>query len=199
MTKRNTCPGMLLIFLLPAVAMGQSDQKSGSTKKQTKDTTQAQQRFSVADGELNFIAPGTWKKIQPKFDFFHAEFQIPKVEGDQQDGRITFSQVGGSIDANLDRWIGQFTTDSDDAIKKESKTVEGKTVQLLMLKGTFTDGGGRPFGPKTQRENYQLIGAAIEMESGGNVYIKAYGPGKTMDANRKQIQKLIADMKVAEN
>ncbi len=200
---------ILSLVLIPGLLFGQSDQKSGSDKKETAPSSSnagsdsksdaAEQPFDVADGKLNFVAPGTWKSIKPKFDFYHAEFQIPKVDGDEQNGRITFSQVGGSIDANLDRWIGQFKADSEDGIKKASKTIGGKKVQLLNLTGTFADGGGRAFGPKTERENYKLIGAAIEIEGGGNVYIKAYGPAKTMEANKKHIEKLIANMKVADN
>ena len=193
MTK-NLVTTVLVFLTCSSLGFCQTDEKAGSDKKDEKE-----QKFNVADGELYFVAPATWKKIKPKFDFYHAEFQIPKAEGDDKNGRITFSQVGGSIEANLDRWIGQFRNVSDENLKRESKTVEGKKMQILHLKGTFVDGGNRPFGPKTEREDYVLIGAAIHMDEGANVYIKAYGPSKTMMANKKHIEKLMADMKVAEN
>ena len=182
---------VLAVFSIAVSANGQSDKKEGSSNK-SKET----QQFSVADGQFHFTAPGSWKKIKPKFDFYHAEFQIPKAEGDEKNGRITFSQVGGTIDQNLQRWVGQFKLPSDakeDAVKKMTKVVDGKKVQIIHIAGTFLDGG--PMGPKTERDDYVLMGAAIETESGGNVYIKAYGPKKTMESNHKDLKALLDNMK----
>ena len=142
------------------------------------------------------------EKVKPKFDFYEAEFNIPKAEGDEKDGRITFSVVGGTIDQNFERWVGQFKgldEGDEDSLKKMNKEINGAKVQMLMLKGTFLDSKGGPFGPKTERENYMLMGAAIETGAGGsNVYIKAYGPKKTMEANHKQLKDMLEGMKIKE-
>src|SRR5450432_3402808 len=37
------------------------------------------------------------------------EFAIPASKGDSADGRLTVMAAGGGIDANIDRWYGQFT------------------------------------------------------------------------------------------
>ena len=203
----------VILLLLCGVSHAQSDAKNGSATKATGSAAKGSatkgsdskksgpaQQFDVADGQLKFSAPGAWKKIQPKFDFYHAEFNIPKADGDEKEGRITFSQVGGSIDQNLDRWEGQFVdidTANEEHVKKEKATISGLNVQMIRIAGTFQDGAG-PFAPKTKRADYVLIGAAIEMEKGANVYIKSYGPKKTMAANAKVIKEMIKAMKVVD-
>ena len=184
------------VLLLPSLNFGQSNDKGSISKTEMED-----QKFSVADGKFHFVAPGSWKKVKPKFQFYHAEFSIPKVEGDPNDGRITFSQVGGSIDANLDRWVGQFKdlkNDDADSVKKVAKEFADTPVQIIHIKGTFMEGAGGPFGKKTEREDYVLMGAALETGSGSNVYIKAYGPSKTMEKNHEHLKNLLEKMTVTD-
>lgn len=214
----NTFQLAATILLFSCIAFGgvvnaQSDAKKGSTAKgsATKGSTSKgsdskgsgskaveMKEFQVADGALTFSAPANWKKSQPKFDFIHADFTIPKAEGDERDGRLTISQVGGSLDANLNRWVDQFVNvdaDNEDQMKKEKAMLNDMPVHMIKIAGTFKDGAG-PFAPKTERKDYVLVGAAIEMEGGANVYIKSYGPKKTMAANAATIKKMIKKMKV---
>ncbi len=185
------------VFSLPGLASAQSPKQAPAAETKAG----AKQAFTVADGALTFEATSDWKKVQPKIDFIHAEFSIPKLKGDESDGRITFSQVGGTIDDNLNRWVAQFkdadATDNEQVIRK-SETVDGKKVQLIIIHGTFIDGGGQPLGPKTEREKYTMMGAAIEVEGGNNVYIKAYGPSKTMEANHDALREMLMSMKTTD-
>lgn len=185
---------LLSFVMMPGLCSGQAD-------KQGSDAKTKEHKFSVADGQFHFVAPGDWVKVKPKFAFYHAEFKIPKVEGDTSDGRITFSQVGGSIDANLERWVGQFKDldkGDEDSIKKMSKEIADTNVQIIHIEGTFMEGSGGPFSPKKERKDYVLMGAALEVDSGSNVYIKAYGPRKTMDKNHKHLKSLLESMTVAD-
>ena len=182
-------------LLLTTPIFGQDKDKSQNKKDEKK------QQFEVADGWLVFQAPSTWKKQTPKINFIHADFAIPKAEGDPKDGRITFSQVGGSVDANLTRWIGQFKDvdpDDEEQVKRETMKVDDQVVKLITIKGTYLDSAGGPFGPKTDREKYVLMGAAIEADNGQNVYIKAYGPEKTIKANKKALQEMLKTMKATD-
>ncbi len=189
---------LICLFAFVASLSAQSSEQ-GSGKKADDH------KFSVADGKFNFSAPGSWKKIKPKFDFYQAEFKLPKAEGDIKDGRVTFSVVGGSIQQNFDRWVGQFKDldeNDDEALQKKNRTINGAKVQLLVLKGTFLDSAGGPFGPKTERDDYMLLGAALELgkdpNTGAtqNVYIKAYGPRKTMEAHHAELKNMLEAMKV---
>ena len=194
LAAKNIFTLLVCLGLITSCSFAQSDKKGSGSKSEDH-------KFSVADGKYHFVAPGAWKKVKPKFDFYHAEFNIPKVEGDEKDARITFSQVGGTIAQNLQRWVDQFKgldEGSEDALKKMNMEIDGNKVRVIHIEGTFIDGGGRPFGPKTERENYVLMGAAIETGGGGNVYIKAYGPAKTMKKNHAQLKKMLEGMKTTD-
>jgi hypothetical protein len=157
--------------------------------------------FTVAAGDLAMTAPGQWTKTKPRSSMLEAEFQIPKVGEDESDGRLTIMGAGGSIDANIDRWIGQFTTDDGSPLSGVEPTVfeiAGQKIHLIDLSGTFIDSMGAPGGPTTDRKNYRMLGAIIETEDLGNYFVKFYGPRKTIDANAAAFKQMLESLKITE-
>ena len=138
--------------------------------------------IKVAGGNLAFQATGKWKKVPPRSRMLEAELKIPKIEDDPQDGRLTIMGAGGTIDANIVRWQGQFTqpdgADTSDKTKVEKKTIADQTVHMVDISGTFMDSPGGPFSgqPKVERKNYRMLAAIIETASNGNYFVKFYGP-----------------------
>ena len=70
-----------------------------------------------------------------------AEYAIPKAEGDKEDGRLTVSQVGGTLEDNIDRWKGQFGKKLE---KEKQETIDagGIKITLVDFSGTFDDSRG---------------------------------------------------------
>ena len=104
----------------------------------------AETAFTIGEGKLALKAPAGWKKVQPKSRIIEAEFEIPAVDGDEMAGRLTAMGAGGSVEANIDRWVAQFTGD-DVKPKVEKKTVGGSEVHVVDLTGTYKDTPGGPF------------------------------------------------------
>lgn len=131
----------------------------------------------VAVGAVQLTAPEGWVRQQPRNEFVNAEFTLPKAEGDPRDGRLTVSTAGGSIDANVDRWRGQF---GDKPKKDEREELEagGLKVTVIDLAGSYNDQPG-PFAPGVQREGYRMLAAIIPVGDQLH-FVKAYGPEKTM-------------------
>lgn len=161
--------------------------------------------FSVADGKLNFNAPGVWTKVQPRVNFIEAEFSIPKEEGDPKNGRLTIMGAGGSVDANIERWYGQFSQpdggDTSEVAKVEEITVKDMTVHMVDITGTFTDTSGGPFNPnakKVDRDNYRMLAAIIETEEDGNYFLKMYGPKPTIDKHTRGFKKMLLGIQLAD-
>lgn len=88
---------------------------------------------------------------------------------------------GGGIQANIDRWIGQFegTPESN----QEEKEMGDKKVTFLTAKGTYMESmGGGPFsGNKEPRENYTMLAAILPSER-GDVFLKLTGPTDSVEA-----------------
>ena len=154
--------------------------------------------FAVADEGLQFQAPGTWTKVQPRITFIEAEFSIPKVDGDPKNGRLTVMGAGGTIEANVERWEGQF---GGAEATVEPIEVAGLSVKMVDITGTYTDSVGGPMNPnakKVLREDYRMIAAIIQAGDKGNYFVKFYGPGNTVEQNLEGFKTMINGLVVVE-
>jgi hypothetical protein len=147
--------------------------------------------FTIADGALSLEAPSGWQRVQPKSGIVETEFSIPS-EGASADGtplpagRMTVMGAGGTVDANIERWYGQFSqpdggSTKDKAAVKKLK-VAGRDVTLVDVSGTYKDSPGGPFaGGKTiERPGYRMLAAILESPE-GNYFLKFYGPAATVE------------------
>ena len=180
------------IFFLPlAMLLGQTSRAEDETAKPTAVT--------IAKGAITLEAPGTWVKTKPRSNIVDVEFAVPKVEGDGADGRLTITQATGTVEQNIDRWIGQFTqpdqkSTRDRAVISEEE-IAGQTVHLVDISGTYADGRG-PFAPTVQRENYRMLAAIVMSKDHGQQFIKLYGPRNTIAANEQAFNDFVKSLKV---
>src|SRR5687768_10762922 len=98
-----------------------------------QDTADKEKQRVMTMGKFQMKAPAEWTRQEPKFpQIVTYEFSAKAVEGDKLPGRMTVGVLGGGVQSNLDRWIGQFTqTDgksSKDKAKIEKKTIAGQEV-----------------------------------------------------------------------
>lgn len=150
----------------------------------------ADEAIQLADGKLSLKAPQGWQRKQPSSGIVQHEFMIPKAEGDAADGRMTVMGAGGSIDANIDRWLGQFL-DADgkklakDKAKIDKKQIAGEDLVIVDLSGTYLDKPGGPFAPgaAVERKNYRMLAGVVVTKKLGNYFFKFYGPDKTIEAH----------------
>ncbi len=143
-------------------------------------------------GKYKITAPAAWKQQQPKSSIVQYEFASPATEGDKADGRMTVMAAGGSIDANVERWYGQFTqpdgSSTKERAKTEKRTIAGREVHLVDITGTYRD----QFAGTTEA-NYRML-AAIIVTPDGNFFIKYTGPRKTITANEKPFKEMIESL-----
>ena len=93
---------------------------------------------------------------------------------------------GGGVKANVDRWMGQFQDAKNK--KVETKEVGGVNVTYVRATGTFLS--GRPFGPKTPKPGYALLGAIIEGKEGA-IFVKMTGPEAAVQANADKMKGMV--------
>jgi hypothetical protein len=105
---------------------------------------------------------------------------------------------GGSVAANLDRWIGQFLQadgkPSKSAAKIAKKTIHGLQVTAVDVSGAYTGMGG----PLAQSNapavpGYRMLGAIVEGPE-GSIFIKFVGPAKTVAANQTAFDKTLGSL-----
>ena len=156
--------------------------------------------FTIADNALSLEAPASWKRVQPKSNMIETEFSIPAAEGDATPGRMTVMGAGGSVQANIDRWYGQFTQPDGSATKDKASTkklnVSGSAVTLVDVSGTYKDMPGGPFagGQAVDRPNYRMLAAIVEVPDRGSYFLKFYGPSATVSAHADGFRKMVEGM-----
>lgn len=137
-------------------------------------------------GGLTFARPSDWQWVEVTSPMRKAQLKVPGATAEQA-ADITFFHFGpsgGDVNANVQRWLGQFQSPAD-ASKTAPLEVAGTKVTLVTTEGTFAS--GMPGGPTTALENYALLGAIIEGGE-GNVFIKMTGPKDVVKAaNQKFI------------
>jgi hypothetical protein len=110
-----------------------------------------------------------------------SQYRLPHAEGDAEDASLVlyyFGQgQGGSVDANLERWAGQMGQTLDKA-QKQSLTVNGLSVTLLDVTGTYS-GDMTPGAAAKDKPNSRLRAAVIETPN-GPYFVKLTGSVKTI-------------------
>ena len=159
---------------------------------------------TLARGAVSLKLPASWEKKNPRSRIVEREFAVPKSKDDKADGRLTMMRSGGSIDLNINRWIGQFSQpdgkSTKDVAKVTKKEINGQAVVIVNISGTFSESmGGGPFAPgKTvKRPDYQMLGGIVQTKGSGQYFFKLYGPKKTIAAAEKGFMAMMESVESA--
>ena len=144
---------------------------------------------------LKWTPPTGWKS-SGSTSMRAATYQPPSAPGDPDGAECVVyffgAGQGGSIEANVERWKGQFVqADGKPAPGKvEKRTVHGLAVTMIESAGDYAGMGG----PQQQggvKHHYRLLGAIVE-GPGGNVFVKFAGPEKTVALHQRHFEELVA-------
>ncbi len=176
-----------------------------------EDKQQAEQvrEFSPAKQTgLTFAAPEGWTQEQPVSRMRRAQYRLPKVEGDSEDAQVVvfyFGGSGGSVEANVDRWVGMFTKEDGSPAAGQSKVskkqVNGLPVTLVDVSGTYNSqsmgpmgGAGATADASGPKPRFRML-AAIAETSTGPWFIRLTGPKKTVDKWEKSFHAFVDSAK----
>lgn len=127
----------------------------------------------VEAGGLTFTFSAPWKMSDTP-GMMRVATLLATVEGAEKPLEASFYFFpggGGGVQANVDRWLGQFATKTDSTT--DELDAGGHKITIVSASGTYND--GPPMGAKTPKENYSLLGAIVPTAD-SNVFIKLTGP-----------------------
>jgi hypothetical protein len=153
-------------------------------------------------GALRFTAPQEWT-IRPASSTMRlAEYVLPRAAGDTEDGELIvyfFGGSGGSVEANIDRWLGQFQQPdgraSRDVATRANRVINGLNVTTLDLGGTYL-AEVRPGSSERHNKPGFWMRAAVVTTPRGPYYVKAVGPAKTMARWKDGLDAFISSVRV---
>jgi hypothetical protein len=152
-------------------------------------------------GGLRWTMPAGWK-AQPERPMRAATYTVAAVPGDLDAGECAIFYFGrgqgGSVQDNLDRWQNQMQDPSGKraAAKIDKRQAGGLTITRIDASGGYTGMAGPMAKTSRAVPGYRLLGAVVEGPGGNNVFVKFTGPEKTVAANLKQFEALLASFQV---
>jgi hypothetical protein len=129
------------------------------------------------------VGPGTLNRVD--------QYRLPAAAGSQDGELAILTGIGGGLEANVQRWRGQFTTAAgqpvpDDAFHRETFDVNGLKVTFVDVTGRYAGAAmGMGSAAESTPEDYRMLAAIVET-SGAPWFLKAIGPAPTMAASRDE-------------
>jgi hypothetical protein len=135
----------------------------------------------IQSGALTFTKPAAWNNRAAASSMRVAEFVVPRVSGDAEDAELIvfyFGGMGGSVEANLQRWTSQFKSAAKPV--RTSATINSLSLTNLDVSGTYI-AEVRP--GSTERHNkpgFRMRATVVETPK-GPYFIKLTGPAATIE------------------
>lgn len=140
----------------------------------------------VGQPVLRYDTPDDWIERPTQSPMRVTEFRLPRVPGDAEDGELVvfyFGGSGGSVEANLQRWVGQMEQpDGRSSFEVASTTgfdANGLAVTLLDVPGTYVAAVSPGSATRLNKPGFRLLAAVIET-SVGPYFFKLTGPDRTI-------------------
>jgi hypothetical protein len=141
---------------------------------------------SEADS-LRFTVPEGWIPEAPASSSRHAQYKLPRVSGDPEDAEMVvfyFQGGGGTPQANVERWIGQFQNPDGSSAGNNAqvghRSIHGIPVTTLDVRGTYNNPTMMSMQAQARpREHFRML-AAIAETANGPWFFKLTGPQKTV-------------------
>jgi len=174
-----------LPLVLSLFAVDVASAEDADTKTEPKKVTLKALELTVPEG---------WTQEQPASSLRLGQFSVKPSEGDGEAGELsifTFGGGGGTVQANVQRWIGQFAAEGRDVALKTGTGAQGPYF-LVDVTGTFN----KPIGPPIRRmteavDDYRMLAIILNIKDKGTYYLKLVGPKKTIGDHADEFREMI--------
>lgn len=148
---------------------------------------------------LTYAVPTGWQAVATASSMRVAQFTLPGA-GDTEAAELIvyyFGGSGGSVEANIERWLGQMQQPDGRPSKavatRESRTVNALAVSLVDVSGTYVAEVTPGSTERHNRPGFRLRAAVVQTPD-GPYFIKLTGPAKTVAAEAQAFDRFIASL-----
>jgi hypothetical protein len=147
---------------------------------------EAPAKFKV--GEFMYTRPAKWEWVEVTSAMRKAQLKVVDEKAKGAGEVVFFAGNMGGVQANVERWFGQFQDGRD---KKTEEVPVGKhKVTYASIQGTYQS--GMPGGAKTAMKDHALLGAIVTSPQ-GDVYVRLTGPVALVNGAALEFRKMVED------
>ncbi|MHB8798179.1 MAG: hypothetical protein ACYDBY_06915 [Thermoanaerobaculia bacterium] len=134
-------------------------------------------------GGLSWSAPKGWSVAPTASSMRVVTYRVAPAAGDAEGAEVAVfffgPGQGGGTQANVDRWVRQFTPEKGSAAPGKPVALKGAAVPVTIVTAEGTYASGMPGGALTPKPGWALRGGIAEGPQ-GPVFFKMVGPKKTV-------------------
>ena len=142
--------------------------------------------------EFTFQRPASWEWVESASPMRKAQLKVSAADKKNAAEVIFFHfgpSNGGGVQANVERWFGQFQEPREKiGAKSAAETIGKRKVTFVRAEGTFLS--GMPGGARTAQPGSALLGAIIQSDE-GDVFVKMTGPAALVKSSEADFRKMI--------
>lgn len=142
-------------------------------------------------GKIMLKVPASWDRQRPRSRFRLAQFGVPASGADKEAAELvafSFPGGGGGVEANIQRWVGQFAPKGRVVTQYQGTSPQGEYVVVDLL-GTYN----KSVGPPIQRRSKAVPGSRVVnvylKAKAGNYFLKFAGLESTVSANVEYLRR----------
>jgi hypothetical protein len=151
---------------------------------------------------LDLTPASGWRKERPSSGSRYAQYAVPGAD-EQDDAQLIVYYFGpggaGDLQANLDRWCGQFAQpdgrDSAEVAVFDTRRVGELTLHTVDLSGTYVAETRPGSGERLNKPEYRMLAAVVTTGS-GPYYIKLIGPAATVARSQDDFDDLLGSLRM---
>ncbi|HTI50482.1 MAG TPA: hypothetical protein VL475_06005, partial [Planctomycetaceae bacterium] len=124
----------------------------------------------------------------PQTYIVEAEFELPRIEGDEYDGRLTLMSSGGDPREVMANRTAEFVQEPDHRPAVETMRIADVDATWLDVRGQWK---GPTFRPVDPRDDYRMILVIIPFTPHSAFYVKLTGPRETIAAREHEFLQFV--------
>lgn len=151
-------------------------------------------------GGLGYDAPADWTSKPSRSSMRIAQWELAGDDAPAEVIIFYFGEGGGGgVDANLDRWVGQFEQPDGSSTRDQAtiteRSVNGLELTIADMRGTYV-AEVRPGAPqRNHRPGHRMIAAVVEGGT-GPWYIRVLGPVATVAKWEASVEAFLSSLRL---
>ncbi len=142
---------------------------------------------------ITFLVPAAWNRVKPQNNIIEAEFELPRAEGDEYDGRLTLMSSGGDPQEVIATRTAEFKIEPGEPVGNEKIRIGDFEGSLVDLRGEWK---GSSFQPIPPRPDYRMLLFVLPFSERSGFYAKLTGPRTTISAHEAEFRDFLRSAKI---